>query len=107
MLPQANSPDFPEALKKARESKGLNYTQLAKMSRISPVMPARYENRDNANFGTPNQKTWEMLNKVLFDTELPDFDDNGEDKLLKDASMDELIHELKIRYAVTSITITP
>jgi transcriptional regulator with XRE-family HTH domain len=103
MLPQANSPNFPAALKKARESKGLNYTQLAKKSRISPVMPARYENRDNANFGTPNQRTWEMLNKVLFDAELPDFD--SQDKLLKNASMDELIHELKNRYGVSSITI--
>ena len=104
MLPEASAKNFPEALKAAREAKGFNYTQLAKLCKISPVMPSRYENREHGNHAEPNQRTWESLNEVLFGTEtIADV----EDTLLKDATMDELIQELKNRYAVTSITITP
>jgi transcriptional regulator with XRE-family HTH domain len=41
MLPKRTDKNFPSALKLARESKGLTYTQLAKLLDISPVMPSR------------------------------------------------------------------
>ena len=66
MLPLPTDPNFPEALKSAREGMGLTFSQLARAVDISPVMPARYENREHSNYCRPNQKTWQALNQVLF-----------------------------------------
>jgi ribosome-binding protein aMBF1 (putative translation factor) len=38
MLPARKSADFPKALKKAREDKGLSYSDLARMANIHAVM---------------------------------------------------------------------
>lgn len=68
-------------------------------------MPSRYKNRDHANHGEPNKRIWEALNKVLFGDET-DLNIDLEYKFLKNASMDELIFELKNRYGATSVIIT-
>jgi len=105
MLPLPNSPDFPDALKSARESKGLNFTRLAKLCDISPVMPSRYEDRQHSSFGPPSDKTWEKLNQVLFDTESSTSTDSNGGKLLDEASFEELVQALKNRGAM-SVTVT-
>jgi transcriptional regulator with XRE-family HTH domain len=105
MLPRPTSPKFPDALKAARESKDLNFTQLAKLCCISPVMPSRYEDRQHSSFGPPSDKTWEKLNQVLFDTDSSTSTDPNRGKLLDEASIEELTKALKNRGA-TSVTIT-
>jgi transcriptional regulator with XRE-family HTH domain len=102
MLPRPNTPEFPGALKAAREAKGLNFTQLAKLCDISPVMPSRYEDRKHSNFGPPSDKTWEKLNQVLFDSEQSD---SPPEKRLEDASIEELIQALKNKGA-SSVSVT-
>lgn len=91
-LPDRNSVDFPEALKRAREAKNMSYSELARAIGISVVMPSRYENRDNALFSTPSQETWRKLN---------DFLTSGETSLnsLQVFSLDELVDEIKRRGA--------
>lgn len=96
MLPIRTSPDFPQALKAAREAKGLSYKELADLVGINAAMPSRYENREHGNFGHPSEKTWKALNAVLFDTQ------NGaaHDRLtLKAASVQDIVAELKARGA--------
>lgn len=99
MLPESNSPKFPKALKNARESKGLSYTQLAKLCGISPVMPARYEDTKNSNFASPSRKTWEKLDQVLSDDSIEP--SNVSYKLLAEASVEELIQALKDKGATS------
>ena len=94
MLPLSSDPGFPEALKQAREDRGLSYSQLARLLDISPVMPARYENRDSANFTRPNQKTWEALNSVLFRT---DSEPDEHRVYLDAATTEEVLDELRSR----------
>jgi transcriptional regulator with XRE-family HTH domain len=102
MLPNKSATEFPDALKTARESKHLNFTQLAELCDINPAMPSRYENRKHGNFGPPSDKTWNKLNQVLFgDTSLT----SVEKRLLEEASIEELIQTLKNRGA-TSVTVT-
>lgn len=110
MLPPRNDQNFPDALKQARESRGLSYTQLARLIDINPVMPARYENRDNANFGIPRQDTWEKLNTVLYgkiqhniNTYSVAEDEDDKRVYLNEAPVEEIIKELKKRGA-TNIT---
>lgn len=91
-LPDRNSAEFPEALKKAREAKNLSYSELARAIGISVVMPSRYENRDNALFSTPSQDTWRKLNEFLTSDEV-------NINLLKNFSLDELVEEIKRRGA--------
>lgn len=107
MLPPRDDKNFPEALKKARESRGLSYTQLARLVDINPVMPARYENRDNANFGIPRQDTWEKLNTVLYgkiqmNNETSNLaKENDSPVYLHEAPTEEIIKELKKRGAIS------
>lgn len=105
MLPQPDHPEFPSALKRAREALGLNFSQLAKLCDISPVMPSRYEDPKHGNFGPPSKKTWEKLNRVLFDQRTNVIDGGNTNKLLCDATVDELVQALKNRGAA-SVTLT-
>ncbi|MEN9492210.1 MAG: hypothetical protein RJA63_2659 [Pseudomonadota bacterium] len=101
MLPSRTSPDFPQALKAAREAKGWSHKDLADRVGISQVMPSRYENREHGSFGPPSEKTWKALNSVLFDTG----DGKGHERLtLKAASVQDIVAELKARGA-TSVNI--
>ncbi len=104
MLPRATSSKFPDALKAARKSKGLNFTQLAKLCEISPVMPSRYEDRDHSSFGPPSDKTWEKLNQVLFDTVSSTSRGSNRGRLLDEASIEELSQAIKKRGA-TSVNV--
>ncbi|MEI6708565.1 MAG: helix-turn-helix transcriptional regulator [Methylococcales bacterium] len=108
MLPQRTDKNFPSALKLARESKGLTYTQLAKLLDISPVMPSRYENEAHSSFCTPRQDTWEKLNTVLFSevqTNSNLVKEHDERIYLDEASVEEIIHELKSR-GITNVNIS-
>jgi len=105
MLPRPTSPEFPDALKGARESKGLNFTQLAKLCDISPVMPSRYEDRQHSSFCPPSDKTWEKLNQVFFDTSSSTSSDSTGGQLLGEASIEKLIQALK-NLGATSVTVT-
>ena len=105
MLPSPTSPEFPDALKAARESKGFNFTQLAKLCGISPVMPSRYEDRNHSSFGPPSNKTWEKLNQVLFDTASSTSTGSNRGKLLDEATIEELVQAIKNRGA-SSVTVT-
>ena len=105
MLPRPNTPEFPDALKAARESKGLNFTQLAKQCSISPVMPSRYEDRTHSSFCPPSDKTWNKLNQVLFNTVSPAASGSNASKQLDEASIEELVEAIKKRGA-TSVSIT-
>ncbi|MEG0968638.1 MAG: helix-turn-helix transcriptional regulator [Pseudomonas sp.] len=105
MLPDRKDVGFPEALKAAREAKGLSYTELAHAIGLNPVMPSRYENRDHSCFGAPRKDTWVKLNKVLFGTELATDATPDDQILLGEATLEELIKELKDRGA-TSVNVS-
>ena len=100
MLPKPKSADFPKALKAAREAKDLSWSQLAVLCDISSVMPARYENKDSANFCKPSEKTWNRLNKALFGVDATVSPGSHIGRLVSDASVDELVEALKDRGAV-------
>lgn len=98
-LPERHSSAFPEALKEARESKNLNYSELARAIGISPVMPSRYENKEHSLFAIPSQETWIKLNEFLTsDTEV---DLNP----LRNFSLDQFVEEIKRRGA-TAVNIS-
>lgn len=107
MLPKPTSPNFPEALKAAREKKGMSFKDLAEAVGISAVMPSRYENREHSNFGPPSDKTWKKLNAVLCggdNTSRPENTGMTQQIMLRQASVEEIVSELKFRGA-TSIKI--
>lgn len=83
-------------------SAGLSFTELAHLVGINPAMPSRYENRDHSCFCSPRMDTWQRLNEVLFPGEdtssLPETDTN-EDIFLIDATVEEIVTELKTRGA--------
>lgn len=94
MLPNPKSSNFPLALKKAREAKGMTRLELAQAAGISGVMPGRYER----GLVTPTMSTWQDLNAALGE-------ESVEDEALEysvdiqDASLEDLISELKARGA--------
>ncbi len=106
-LPDPKNGDFPEALKAARESKNLTYSELARAIGISVVMPSRYEKRDHSLFSVPSLDTWRKLNKFFYGDSKDEFsstkviDSDG----LSHFSVDELVGELKKRGA-TAVQIT-
>ncbi|MGH8379260.1 helix-turn-helix domain-containing protein [Pseudomonas sp.] len=106
-LPHPTSPKFPAALKAAREAMGLSYTEVAKAISINPAMPSRYENPDHSCFCAPRESTWEKLDALLSGRNL-DLHKNKvvstEDVSLGEATVEQIIHELKVRGA-TSVTI--
>lgn len=119
-LPKVTDPNFRAALKEAREAANLSYRELAKRAGIHEVMPSRYENAEHSNSTLPSLKTWEKLNEVLFASyNSPEgagdarTSDNTEfqstlvpgEPLLKDASTDEIVAELKRRGA-SSVSIS-
>lgn len=104
MLPKPTDPSFPEALKAARESCRLTFKQLAELAEISSVMPSRYENRGHSCFGPPSEKTWKKLNAVLCGDE--EVQSAVVERLcLEDASVEEIVAELKFRRGALSVKI--
>lgn len=102
MLPQPTDSKFPEALKAAREAKGLSYTELAERIGIHPVMPSRYENTQHSNHCRPRMKVWHKLNLELFGQTVAEKVGERKGKaLLRDASVEQIIKELKDRGAIT------
>lgn len=95
MLPNRTNKEFPAALKEARELRGLTLTELARKAGISPTMPGRYENTESNLFTPPSQETWRKLNDVLFPQVISG--STVTDLLIKDASIDELVQQLKNR----------
>lgn len=90
---------FPEALKNARESLGLSYSEIAKKVDINPVMPSRYENREHSCFCAPSEKTWNKLNTVLFEGGGASDKERSNDEYLNEATVEALVSELKKRGA--------
>lgn len=99
MLPDRLSPEFPDALKKAREQRKISLSELAQLAGISSTMTGRYENRSNALFSTPSLDTWRKLNIVLFPEESLGLTETQKDVLLSQASIEQLIEQLKVKGA--------
>ena len=99
MLPVRKSADFPKALKKAREDKGLSYSDLARMANIHAVMPSRYENIESKLFVSPSPETWNKLNNALFPNVELNYSLTNESQKLSEFTVEQLIAELKIRGA--------
>jgi transcriptional regulator with XRE-family HTH domain len=65
MLPIAASPEFPAALKAARQERGMSRAELARAAGIHQVMPRRYEEPEATEFTRPTRRTWILLNRAL------------------------------------------
>jgi len=99
MLASPTHKNFANSLRDARKAMGWTQDQLAAEAGISKVMPSRYER----GASKPEMDTWLKLNKVLF----PDVADSDLDAVveeeevevldIKDATVEELIQELKSR----------
>jgi transcriptional regulator with XRE-family HTH domain len=97
MLPNPNNFKFSEALLKARKKAGLTQEQLAAKAGIAKVMPGRYERGVHA----PDMDNWAKLNRVLFpeadESEIEAAVHSDNSPALMDATVEELIEELKRR----------
>ncbi len=117
MLPPRKASSFPEALAAARLKLGWNNSELAAAAGISPSVVGRYQNRDNAQFLTPSQRTWEQLEKTISNalagssgsSSLPPDDGNADEKprriYLDEANATQLVAALK-QLGATNITMT-
>jgi transcriptional regulator with XRE-family HTH domain len=65
MLPNPKSPEFPDALKRERESKGWTRAQLAREAGMHNVMPRRYEDRSVKDFCVPTTDSYRKLCAAL------------------------------------------
>lgn len=106
MLPHPHSPEFPAALKAAREAQGMTRSELARRSGIHAVMPRRYEEPDCGEFSRPSESTFLALNRALglldeAPTELPTVSDAVS---LEDASIEQIVEELCHRGIQVSLT---
>jgi ribosome-binding protein aMBF1 (putative translation factor) len=99
MLPESTSKDFPEALKRAREAKGMSRAALARTAGIHQVMPRRYEDPECGEFARPTYNTWLALNKALgFESKENSISKPSESSIpLAEASTDEIVNELRKR----------
>ena len=95
-LPPRDAEEFGEHLKAARKEKNMSQVELAQACRISKVLPSRYETGESK----PSERTWEILNQVLFGNDSPSQDESDE-TLLSDASIDQLVEALKKAGAAT------
>ncbi len=115
MLPPRKAPSFPEALAAARIKLGWNNSELAAAAGISPTVVGRYQNRDNAQFLTPSQRTWEQLERTISaalagssgSSSLPPDNGNAAEKriFLDEANANQLVDALK-QLGATNITMT-
>lgn len=118
MLPDRKSKEFPAALREARISKGLNMKQLAAEIGIDGAMIGRYEDPNHSWHSQPSQKTWERLNAFLFsdsaktDADLSNNTVSATGKSAKsltplgEATIEEIVNELKKRGATVDIRFT-
>lgn len=69
-------------------------------------MPSRYENADSADATLPRFATWEKLNAALFPPtpEAAESLTSPDEMLLKNASVEEIVAELK-RRGIASVNI--
>lgn len=109
MLPHPSSPEFPAALKAAREALGMSRAGLAHAAGIHKVMPRRYEDPTCSEFTRPTEKTMLALNRALgFTAEnaMPTTaaTPTAEAVLLCAASTDQIVAELRHRGIVATLT---
>lgn len=98
MLPDPSSPDFPAALKAAREAAGLSRSELARRAQIHAVMPRRYEEPGCREFARPSSSTYWALNRALgFHAETAQPAAAEQDVALSEASIEQIVAELKQR----------
>lgn len=102
MLPDRNSPEFPAALKAAREAKGWTRAKLAQEAKIHAVMPRRYEEPDCSEFARPTQDSYVKLSKALGFTIVGD-----DDIVLNKASLEEIVAELASRGIGVTLAFAP
>lgn len=93
MLPNPKSDNFPTQLRRQRKVAGLTLTQLAEAAGIANVMPGRYERGETV----PTMLTWQKLNEVLFGAEAEEEEIPSFESTLENATIEELIEELKNR----------
>lgn len=106
-LPPVTDPAFRQKLREARVARNLSQYALAKLAGVALVMPKRYEDASDKYATLPNASTWAKLNAVLFPADAapsPDEPATGKTvKPLEDASIEEIVAELKRRGAVSVI----
>ena len=106
-LPPVTDPAFRQKLLEARVARNLSQYALAKLAGVALVMPKRYEDASDKYATLPNASTWAKLNAVLFPADAapsPDEPATGKTvKPLEDASIEEIVAELKRRGAVSVI----
>ncbi|KAA3668660.1 MULTISPECIES: helix-turn-helix domain-containing protein [Pectobacterium] len=83
------SASFNEEFRKSRLDRNLTQNELAIKLGISSVMVQRYESN-----GKPSPKTLDIINKFFSSF---DINEQKEDNLLKNYSLDELISEIRRR----------
>lgn len=107
-LPPSTSKDFPQALKAAREAKGMSRAELAHAVNIHQVMPRRYEEPDCGEFTRPRPATWLALNRVLGfepDEASAKAEQASETPvLLREATIEDIVAELHRRSIVPAFT---
>lgn len=103
-LPPPTDPTFRMKLREAREARNLSQYALAKLAGVALVMPKRWEDASDKYATLPNAASWAKLNSVLFPA---DHDAGmttaGAPKSLDQASVEEIVAELKRRGAVSVI----
>ena len=110
MLPDPTSPDFPAALKAAREAAGLTRTEFARRAKINGVMPRRYEEPDAQDFTRPTRTTWLWLNFALGFSAAPPSPEPlpvvepATGVSLAQASIDQIVAELRSRGATLTLS---
>lgn len=100
MLPHPTSNDFPAAMKARREQLGLSRAELAQRAKIHSVMPRRYEEPDCGEFARPRHVTYLAICKAL-DCVPEQQEEDG--VLLKNASLEQIIAEVRSRGAALTI----
>lgn len=108
MLPHPSSPEFPAALKAAREARGMSRAELARGAGIHSVMPRRYEEPNCGEFTRPSERTVLALNRALgFVQEAPAESSTvlaEETVPLRQASVDQIVAELRRRGIAVTLT---
>jgi transcriptional regulator with XRE-family HTH domain len=112
LLPHPHSPEFPNALKTAREERRMSRAGLAARANIHAVMPRRYEDPNCNEFTRPTMNTYLALNRALgliedegVETMPPVQQEQPIEQgvLLHKASIEEIVAELHKRHITATM----
>ena len=93
MLPSREDESFGKAVRAAREKQNLSRAQLAERMPVHEKSLAKIEN----GRVTPNPKTVEKIERALFGDSSGNADAEQDDLALADATVEEILEELKYR----------